>query len=283
MSPVLSSCPPRKRRLAAFARASGATAAATAFERRRPALRVVNSHSVPTRYAGAYADQVRSISRSWTFAAPAELPGLLDSGVVSRTLLVCLDDGLANTITNAAPILEDAGARAIFAVPAAWPEVPASEQGNWFRRNVYPVPTELHEQPDDVAAPTWRDLRELVMRGHEVWSHGFDHLPLRDDTPDGVLRREIVDSKDMLEQRLGVQIRGYCPPVGYNVPPRGMALIAETYEMAFGGRPARVPVSGHRHAIPRSNIEASWPSAAVDFQLTPLGDALSRSLEKLRG
>jgi peptidoglycan/xylan/chitin deacetylase (PgdA/CDA1 family) len=128
----------------------------------------------------------------------------------------------------------------------------------------------------------WADLRELAARGHEIWSHGVDHVQLRDDTPDDVLHREIVESKKILERQLGIPVRGYCPPIGYTVPPRALALIADTYELAFGGRPAPVSPHGDLHAIPRSNIEASWPRAAVELQLSPLGDALTHALERLR-
>jgi peptidoglycan/xylan/chitin deacetylase (PgdA/CDA1 family) len=280
--PVISSCPPRKRQLGALSRAAGATAVASGWERRSPALRVVNSHSVPPRYAAAFAEQVRWLRKTWTLASPSDLPELLERPVEQPTLLFCFDDGLANTLSYAAPIIEAAGARAIFAIPAAWPDVPVEAQADWFRRRVYPVPTELHDRQGDVAAPSWADLRELVARGHEIWSHGADHLQLHEDTPDDVLRREIVESKEILEDRLGAPIRGYCPPISYTVPRRARMLIEDTYELAVGGRPASIRPECDRHAIPRSNIEASWPRSAVDLQLSPLGDALSRSLARFR-
>jgi peptidoglycan/xylan/chitin deacetylase (PgdA/CDA1 family) len=282
MRPILSSCPPRKRRLAELTGATGATAAATAWERRRPALRIVNYHSVPPRFAHEFAEQLRHLSRSWTFAAPCDLSGLLEGGVERPTLLFCFDDGLASTVQSAAPILEAVGARAIFAVPAAWPDVPMQARAAWFQQHVYPVPTELHEQADDIAAPSWDDLKALVARGHEVWSHGVDHVRLVEDLAPDVMHREIVDSRRILEERLETTVRGYCPPVGYSVSPRARELIARTYELAFGGRPSRVPVKGNAFRIPRSNIEASWPWPSVRFQLSPLGDAVSRVLEGVR-
>jgi peptidoglycan/xylan/chitin deacetylase (PgdA/CDA1 family) len=279
---VITSCPPKKRRLAAMAHAIGATAAASAWERRKPTLRVVNSHSVPPRFEQAFTAHVQALSRTWQFASPADLLTLLEEGPSRPTLLFCFDDGLANAIANAAPILEDAGARAIFAVPAAWPDVAVDNRAAWFRRHVYPVPTELHAEREDIAAPSWDGLRDLVHRGHEVWSHGFDHLRLRADTSQDALHREIVSSKELLERQLGAPVRGYCPPMSYTVPPRALALISSTYELAFGGRPAPVPVGGDRFRIPRSNIEASWSRRAVAFQLSPLGDALTHALEGLR-
>jgi peptidoglycan/xylan/chitin deacetylase (PgdA/CDA1 family) len=245
-------------------------------------LRVVNYHSVPRRFAQRFEEQVHELARTWRFASPAELPALLQQGVEQPTLLVCFDDGLANTIEHAAPILEAAGGRAIFAVPAAWPDVPAEDRRSWFQHHVYPTPTELHELDDDIEAPTWEELKAVVARGHEIWSHGVEHVQLVETTPTAVLEQEIAESKEILERQLGTTVRGYCPPVGYSVPLRALAMIADTYELAFGGRPARAPVEGDPFRIPRSNVEASWPSSAVRLQLSPLGDALSRVLEGVR-
>jgi peptidoglycan/xylan/chitin deacetylase (PgdA/CDA1 family) len=140
----------------------------------------------------------------------------------------------------------------------------------------------LHALEEDVEAPSWGELKELVARGHEVWSHGVNHVQLHASTPSDVLEYEIVASRAILEEKLETAVRGYCPPVGHSVPPGALALISGTYEMAFGGRPSRVQTGGDLVQIPRSNIEASWPSAAVDLQLSRLGDAMSRVLEGVR-
>jgi hypothetical protein len=282
VSSITPSCPPRKRQLATIARSTGVTALARALEHRRPVLRVVNCHSVPRRYAAAFAEQVERLSRSWELAAPSDLASLLQRGPERPTLLFCFDDGLANTVEHAAPILEAAGAGAIFAVPAAWPDLPPENRAEWFRRHVYPVPTELHVLGDDVVPASWDDLRAAVARGHEVWSHGTDHLRLDGGLSGAALEREIIDSKRLLEERLGTTVRGYCPPISHDVPAEALAVIRATYALAFGGRPAPVSIGGSAHQIPRTNIEASWPAAAVAMQLSPLGDLVSNTLARIR-
>ncbi len=246
-------------------------------------LRIVNSHSVPARFAGSFTALVRQLTRSWALAAPADLPELLERGPNRPTLLFCFDDGLANTARTAAPILEAAGGRAVFAVPAAWPDVPPAERSAWFEEHVYPTATELHERPDDIAPATWHELRALIRDGHEVWSHGVDHVRLSSDLAPAVLEREIVESKRILEERLDTIVHGYCPPISHDIPPTALALIRRTYQVAFGGPPAPVPRSGDPHRIPRSNIEASWPTSAVTLQLSPLGDLTSRMRARVRG
>jgi peptidoglycan/xylan/chitin deacetylase (PgdA/CDA1 family) len=239
-------------------------------------------HSVPDRFANSFAKQVEALKRRWSFAAPVDLTALLEVGVERPTLLFCFDDGLANTVLNAAPVIESVGGRAIFAVPAAWPDVAPENREEWFRHHVYPVPTELHSRAGDITAPTWEKLRETVARGHEIWSHGVDHVHLQTGTPPDVLEREVAGSKKILEAQLGVTVRGYCPPMSYTVPPHALDSIAATYELAFGGPPAPVRAGVDRHRIPRANVEASWPLATVELQLSVVGDSLTRVLSGLR-
>jgi peptidoglycan/xylan/chitin deacetylase (PgdA/CDA1 family) len=283
VSSIILSCPVRKRRIAQIAHWTGLTAIAGAVERRDSAFRVVNCHSVPERYASGFEGLIRRLSRSWAFAAPADLPGLLRRDPDRPTLLFCFDDGLANTVRVAAPILEAAGGRAVFAIPAAWPDVPARSREEWFRQRVYPAPTELHALKDDLIPASWAELRESISRGHEVWSHGTDHVRLTNALSAAVLEREIIDSRRILESRLGSPIRGYCPPIAHDVPPAALALIRSTYELAFGGRPAAVSSAVDTHRLPRSNIEASWPTPVVAMQLSPLGDAVTNLLSRARG
>jgi peptidoglycan/xylan/chitin deacetylase (PgdA/CDA1 family) len=283
VSSTISSCPSRKRRLAQIARWTGLTALAAAHEQRHPVFRIVNCHSVPERYGPAFGDLIQLLSRSWAFAAPADLPGILQRRFERPTLLFCFDDGLANTVRVAAPILEAAGAHAIFAIPAAWPDVPAQARGDWFRQRVYPVPTELHGSDGALTPVLWEELRDAISRGHEVWSHGTDHVRLTADLSEAELEREIVDSKRILESKLGSPVRGYCPPVSHGVPPTALALIRSTYELSFGGRPAPVRAGTDVHLIPRSNIEASWPASAVAMQLSAVGDVVTRLLIRARG
>ena len=246
-----------------------------------PALRVVNYHSVPERFVEQFRRQLAHVARSHRIAAASELPQLI-AGVSEPTLVMCFDDGLKSTIVHGARVVEEVGGRAVFAIPAAWPDVPRAQQASWFREHVYPVPTELHDRPGDVAAASWDELRDLVRREHAIWSHGFDHRQLTTGLAADVLEREIRASRAVLEEQLGTQVPGYCPPVSYDVAaPEAERLIAETYELAFGGAQSRVVTPDPLH-IPRINLEASWPLDVVDFQLTRAGDLTSRLAARAR-
>ena len=50
--------------------------------------------------------------------------------------------------------------------------------------------------------------------------------------------------------------------------------------VCHGAGPVSVGRDGHE--IPRSNIEASWPASVIAMQLSPLGDAISATVARIR-
>ncbi len=51
-------------------------------------------------------------------------------------------------------------------------------------------------------------VREIVSRGHELASHGYDHRKVFDQTPE-MFRDDVVRTKTMLEDIAGVAVAGY--------------------------------------------------------------------------
>lgn len=97
-------------------------------------------------------------------------------------LQVTFDDAHYSQLEIAAPILEQAGLRGLFFVPAAWPG----------------------------SRPTtadWNDLQNLIRMDHRIGSHGLTHRLLT-SCSQTELREELSRSKTILEDKLGVEI--YC-------------------------------------------------------------------------
>lgn len=275
-------CPSRKRRLARVLARTPLTPAAEFLEKRLPGVRVLNFHSVPARYANAFARQVESLAERYRIADPGELNTLVAAGPGARAaVLITFDDGLANHLAVAAPILERHEIRAIFCIPAGFPELPSESILPWYYDRMYPAFTELH-QPDDVIPLTWPQVRELVDRGHEICSHGFGHLRLQPTTSKEVLNREIVESRRELEERLGTVVDGFCWPLRYEpAATEAEQLIRHTYRYALTSAAGSIRAGQDPYRLPRINIEASWPPEVVELQLSGAIDALHR-VRKLR-
>lgn len=247
-----------------------------AAERRRPSLRVLNYHSVPARYATAFAKQLDLLRARYRPAPADELECLARDGVDEPTCLLTFDDGLANHLEVAAPLLEERGMTSIFAVPAAFPDVPAERQRAWFHEHVYNVVTELHDDADDVRALTWSQVAELAERGHRISSHSATHARLSAAMPAERLYAEIVESRATIEQKAGVAVEGFSWPVLYHHRATDAdALVRSHYRFALVGSSRRLRAAHDPFRIPRTNLEASWPADVVELQLSPVLDLRS--------
>jgi len=67
---------------------------------------------------------------------------------------------------------------------------------------------------------------EIHRRGHEVASHGYDHHLCYNQTPDD-LRRDLVKSKELLEDVIGQDVFGYRAP-SFSITDEALAIVRET-------------------------------------------------------
>ena len=56
---------------------------------------------------------------------------------------------------------------------------------------------------------TVQEMREWAQAGNEVGSHTLDHVHLPEMPPEEA-RRQIIESKDDLEQALGAPVTAFC-------------------------------------------------------------------------
>ena len=122
---------------------------------------------------------------------------------------------------------------------------------------------------------TWDQIAEMRDAGVDIEGHTVSHKDLRGakhgpQAPDydAWLWRELNDSKQMLEQRLGVKVEALALPYGfYNAHVQEMAKKAG-YEAIFTVYGQKISHSSHNDALGRYMIEANKPkifASAVRF------------------
>jgi peptidoglycan/xylan/chitin deacetylase (PgdA/CDA1 family) len=107
-------------------------------------------------------------------------------GSASR-IVVSFDDGTRDFMTEAAPVLSRLG-----------------------------LPSVIYVNPSRVGEPGflgWDDLLELSRAGVEVGSHSLEHRSLGSLTQ-GEVRRQVVESRRALEDRLGLEVSALAYPYG---------------------------------------------------------------------
>ena len=178
----------------------------------------------------------------------------------ARSVLLTFDDGYHDHLENALPALRQHGYRATMFVPTAFLD----------GRETLPHERRLRARGIVNRTLDWTELAELVAEGVDVESHGITHRVLSQlDIHEAT--REIVESKRLLEERLGRRVSAFAYPKGgeghFNA--QHARLVGEAgYELAFTSiSGANVPET-HPLLLRRYNIE---PYSARTFALVLAG------------
>jgi peptidoglycan/xylan/chitin deacetylase (PgdA/CDA1 family) len=118
-----------------------------------------------------------------------------NADTVVKSVVLTFDDGFRNFYRNAFPLLHQYGFSAIVFLPTAY-------------IGDAPIPFKGED------CLTWSEVRELKQQGIEFGSHTVNHPRLR-DLGSAVIKDEIVNSKDTIEQKMGCAIESFSYPYAF--------------------------------------------------------------------
>jgi peptidoglycan/xylan/chitin deacetylase (PgdA/CDA1 family) len=244
---------PLRRRARTALRRAALTALALRQRPPAPGLRIVHYHFV-------FDDELESFRRQLAYLAAEFEPVSLTQAVdrlrerrsTGREIAVTFDDGFRNQLTNAAPLLSDAGFSACFYLITDL--VSATE------RNAVRICRELLHLPRPVEPLTWDDATALLVQGHEVGSHTVTHPNLA-ALAAARLTGELRVSKELIEQRLGPGVAHFSAP--YGDAARFSPAISEAARAA-GYASCATAIRGPNatndvYALRRDHVVAGWP------------------------
>ncbi len=113
----------------------------------------------------------------------------------SKKVVITFDDGYRDFYTEALPVLSRYKFKAVVYVVSG-----------------FPGKTSTHR--DSVRYMTWHDLREIQRHGMAIGSHTASHCQLL-KTSESSMYRELVDSKQTIENELGIQVRSFAYPFAF--------------------------------------------------------------------
>jgi peptidoglycan/xylan/chitin deacetylase (PgdA/CDA1 family) len=152
-----------------------------------------------------------------------------------RQVVLTFDDGFQNLATRALPVLRELGVPAITYLVA----------GQLGGSNAWDRGKGLQERPLMSRA----QIGEWLAAGLEIGAHTMTHPALAQIDPH-TARREIVDSKKVLEDLAGRQVRHFCYPYGsWNAQVRDLVMEA-------GFETACIVRSGYN--LPETDAFALW-------------------------
>ncbi|MFC8004595.1 polysaccharide deacetylase family protein [Streptomyces olivaceus] len=148
----------------------------------------------------AFAEQMAAVAdRGRTPIGTAELAAAWRSGrpLPRRPVLITFDDGYAGVHRHALPVLARHGFPATLFVSTGWLRGPHETGG----------------APDTML--DWAQVRELAAAGVEIGGHSHTH-PQLDQVGEERLRHELIHSKEIVADQLGVVPASFAYPYGYS-------------------------------------------------------------------
>lgn len=185
----------------------------------------INSDDLPLSNSEMMMEEhLKLISERFTTAFPGD-------ALLSNSICLTFDDGYFDFYYYVFPLLKKYNLKALLAVPSAYilddTTVEKTKRLSLKHHEIY----EGEKFREYAPFCTYTELREMVHSGHvAIASHSMNHLNLSDEGVD--LQREIVDSKMILEEKIGCRIESFVLPYGkYNADV--ISLAKEYYPYVF--------------------------------------------------
>jgi peptidoglycan/xylan/chitin deacetylase (PgdA/CDA1 family) len=175
-----------------------------------------------------------------------------------RAVLITFDDGYADNVHTALPILARYRLPATLFVPTAY----VGQLNRWNPRVGY-----------DTRHATWDELRCWVAAGLEVGGHAHDHTRMN-RLGESELGPSLDRNKRTLEAELGVEVRAFAYPYGYFTD-GAKSAVQERYDIAFSVDDGVWCPWLDRYAINRMGV---WPGCSA----AELFHAIARVLRAAR-
>ncbi len=166
----------------------------------------------------AFAEQMNYLCRQgFCSCLPAGVARTAESNE-KKSICITFDDAYQCVYEHAYPVMESLGMRGTVFVIAGY----VGRTNAWDARLSKPV-----------RHMGWDSLRDLLAAGWEIGSHSMTHAALTVASADAI-RREVSDSKKLLEDRLGCAVRAFSYPFGV-LSARLVHEVREAgYEVAYG-------------------------------------------------
>ena len=208
-----------------------------------------------------FREQMRILAeRGFTGISLSMLLDSWESGaqLPSHPVVLTFDDGYANVLEHAAPLLNDLGFRAtLFVITGR-----CGQSNDW--------PDQLSGTPR-LPLLSWSALAEMAGIGFEIGAHGVTHRPLiRISRAEAT--REIEESKSAIEDQFGRPVQTFAYPYGLS-DRATRQVVRQHFRAACGTRLDKAKPTHDRYQLPRLDVYYFRSPAVFRTFETPIGRA----------
>lgn len=233
-------------------------------------VKVLLYHHIPESRQELFKHQIQFLTSHYDFLTPLQFQEFIEgkSSFSSVSLLITFDDGFKSNRIVAEEILEPLGIKGIFFVPTEFIGLQDAQKRNEFiARQIYGGHANNSEIFSDMEPLTWEDLKYLLAQGHVVGSHGRNHRRLSSIHSQQDLHDEIVESGNILEEKLGIPITCFAYPFGDidSISKQAFHVMKARYPYCFSGVRGANYRPTLNYAILRDAISIDDPPQYVRF------------------
>lgn len=238
-------------------------------------IRVINYHDTPKEYKNNFEKQLIFYKKHYSPISITDLKKFIDTGVLKKDkpgLIISFDDGLQTNYTVAKPLLEKYGFIGWFFIPSGFIETDPKDQNDFIQSNN--IISLTKSQPGKRIAMSWGQLIELNKK-HVIGSHTFSHHRMNINDSKETLKKEIIDSKELIEKKLNNTIETFCWVGGEEntYTKKASEYIAKSgYKFSFMTNSNPITKRSNPLQLQRTNVEVFWPFDIVKFQICGLLD-----------
>ena len=210
--------------------------------------RILLFHEVDIVDEDRFIAQIDSCSKNWSFIDPnkfeIETNGLSPSN--TRELILTFDDGFSSDFWLAQNVLNPRGIKALFFVIPEFVNLKTEEDKSLFVSNRRYPGAKPSRISSHLRSMNWEQISILSRQGHTIGSHSSSHKRLSKISDEEDLAREIVRSRQLIEEVIDKKVEHFAFPFGNlsSISLRSLQLARENYKYVYSG------LRGSNHEIP---------------------------------
>ena len=229
-------------------------------------------HDVPPAFFDAFKQQMEFALKYYTFVSPELFIRMREQSmpIIGGNLLLTFDDGFKSNRYIAEKILGPLGIKALFFVATDFVAcMNRQAEKNFIADNLFDGKISADDIPDHLQSMEWSDLHYLLERGHTIGSHTKTHVKLSMVNESEILEREIVESGDILQNRLGAPIVTFAYPFGDidSINSEALLVAGNRYQFVFSGIRGRNHPEVCSRALRRDAVSLNDPLPYFQFIL----------------
>ena len=233
-------------------------------------IKILVYHNIKEKDHDRFKSHINYIDKHYGFIEPKELQSILEGNTVYEGIKVLLtfDDGFKSNAVIARKFLGPLGIKAVFFVPLGFVETSGSyEQKEYIAEKMFNRRFKTQDITEEMAPMTWADLEYLIENGHTIGAHTINHRRLTEIGSVTELRREVIESGDILEKKFGVKIDHFAFPFGNinSINSEAMDIIKERYAFCYSSVRGRNCAGNNAYALLRETISINDPPEYLRF------------------